>query len=112
MDNVDGLIRASIVTFLEGQQGAAFTLASLSNKVKLGLASVRKSIATLEEQNIVRRVNGERHARFYIPTAAQRAAIQKAAAPATPWPPLKPRKEIAERIAAIRAAREAIPSKH
>ena len=110
MDNVDGLIRASIITFLKEQGGAAFTLASIANKVKIGLASVRKVIATLEEQGIVRRTAGERHARFYIPTAEQLAAILKASEPAKPWPPLKPRPQLAERIAAIRAAREAIPS--
>ncbi|MCE3262595.1 MAG: hypothetical protein K0R43_1674 [Pseudoduganella sp.] len=112
MDNVDGLVRASVTTFLQSQGGSAFTLASIVSKTKLGLAMVRKCVATLEEQGVVRRQSGERTARFYIPTPAQLESIQKAAAPVSPWPVLKPRKEIAERIAAIRAAREAIPSKY
>jgi Fe2+ or Zn2+ uptake regulation protein len=110
MDNVDAMIRTAIIGFLEGQDGASFTLASISSKIEMGLASVRKSLATLEEQNIVRRVTGERHARFYVPTAAQQAALVKAAV--RTWKPLKPRTLHAERIAAIRAERSAIPSRY
>lgn len=111
MDNVDGLIRAAIITFLQGQDGASFSLNSISTKAKIGLAAARKMMVTLEDQSVVRRVKGEAHAKFYIPTAAQLAAMEKAQAPARAWPALKPRPELAARIAAIRAAREAIPSR-
>lgn len=109
MDNVDGLIRAGIITFLESQVGISFTLGHIATKSKLGLASVRKSIATLEEQGVVRRVTGQAHARFYIPTAEQLAAMQKEIV--SHWRPLKPRKQLADRIASIRAERAAIPSR-
>lgn len=109
MDNVDGLIRAGIITFLESQKGTTFTIGHICSKAKLGLASVRKSIATLEEQGVVRRVTGQAHARFYIPTSEQLAAMQKETV--SHWRPLKPRKQLADRIAAIRAERAAIPSR-
>lgn len=108
MDNVDGLIRSAIIGFLEEQNGASFTLDSISRSIKTGLASVRKVLAGLEEQGVVRRVTGRAHAHFYIPTAEQLAAAEKVAAPT--WRPLKPRKQLADRIAAIRAERAAIPS--
>lgn len=110
MDNVDGLIRAAIITFLQRQEGAAFTLNGICSRAKVSLATARKMMVTLEDQKVVRRVTGEAHAKFYIPTAAQLAAMEKALAPARAWPVLKPRPQLAERIAAIRAAREAIPS--
>jgi len=109
MDNVESKIRADIVAFLEGQAGDSFTLASISNKTGLGLASVRFTIIDLEVQGVVRRVSGERTARFYIPTAELLAAMQQTI---KPWPTLKPRPVHAERIASIRAAREANPSKY
>lgn len=113
MDSVDGMIRAAIVGFLEKQDGAQFTLASISSQIKLGVAAVRVTLATLEEQGIVRRVTGERHARFYIPTAAQIAAHMAAMDKLTVRRdrPLQPRPHHAERIAQIRAQREAFPSK-
>lgn len=109
MDNVESKIRADIVGFLEQNAGASFTLASISSKTRLGLASVRYTMMDLEVQGVVRRVSGERTARFYIPTAAQLAAMQK---PIKAWPVLKPRPLHAALIASLRAAREAIPSKY
>lgn len=108
MDNVESKIRADIVGFLEQNTGASFTLASISSKTGLGLASVRLTLIDLEVKGVVRRVTGERTARFYIPTAEQLAAMSK---PLAVWPTLKPRPLHAALIAQLREARAAIPSR-
>lgn len=107
MDNQPA-IRDDVVAFLQQNKGESYTIQLIASKIKAGMASVRYVLGQLEEQKVVRRHHGERDARFYMPTPEQEAARNIELK--SHWKPLKPRTLHAQRIADIRAERNAIPS--
>lgn len=107
MDNQPA-IRDDVVAFLQQNIGNSYSIPVIAKNVKAGVASVRYVLGKLDEQRVVRRSSGEREARFYIPTNTQLQVVGSDLK--SHWKPLKPRTLHAQRIADIRAERNAIPS--
>jgi len=109
MTDIASEIRDTLKEFLEQRSGESFSLAGLQKRLRMGLASIRYAMATLENDGTVKRVSGECQARYYIPNAKQKA-LMGGDMESKPWPVLKPRTEHASVIARIREQRNAIQS--
>jgi len=98
-----------IITTLRNATGEQLSPYAMSRKIGQALASTRQTMADLATSGIIRRAGGVKSGTaYYMPTVAQLAA--EARGLESRWRPLKPRTEHAERIARVRAERDAIPS--
>jgi len=109
MNDIASEIRANVLAYLTKHAGQSFTIASIAKALHLGIASVRYSIGTLENDGSIKRSSGERQAKFYIQNERQRAMMEQKANGAR-WPDLKPRREHSAVMERIRAERNSIAS--
>lgn len=99
-----------ILVTLRNATGEQLSPYAMSRKIGQALASTRQTMADLATSGVIRRAGGgtKSGTAYYMPTVAQLAA--EARGLESRWRPLKTRTEHAERIARVRAERDAIPS--
>lgn len=104
----DNPIRNELIKYLQDRPGEQYAAHVIAQRTGLALPSTRQTLHDLVDAGAIRRTTNGKRVCFYIPSQemlANEQVIKQAS-----YKVLQPRKEMAERIAQIRADRLAIPS--
>lgn len=103
-------IKTELMDYLCSRAGEQMTGYTIAKRLGRPGPSTRHFLIELAENGLIRRSGSRTSVAFYVPTQAQidaESRIQE-----DRFRPLRPRPQMAERIAQLRAARESLPSLH